>query len=319
MKRIFIFCIIIAAVLLVGFFWWNNGLSPVNISDKSQVIFVVNKGEGVREISNNLRSKNLIKDPVVFFILIKKLGIEKNIQAGDFRLSPSMTAEEIAENLTHGSLDIWVTIPEGKRAEEIAEILRSSLATYDPAWKQNLIENEGYLFPDTYLIPKDADIDLIVSMFKNNFETKYESIAPQDQNKLSKSEIITIASLIEREARFPEDRPLIASVIMNRLELSMPLQIDATIQYLLGYQLDEKSWWKKSLTIDDLKLDSSYNTYQNTNLPPGPISNPGIDSIKAAINPANTDYLYYLSDSSGHNHYSKTLAEHNANIEKYGL
>ncbi|MCL5438363.1 MAG: endolytic transglycosylase MltG [Patescibacteria group bacterium] len=319
MKRILIFCIILVVILVAGLFWWNNGLSPTNKSNKSQVIFVVNKGEGVREISNNLKDKKLIRDPVVFFILIKKLGIEKNIQAGDFRLSPSMSAEEVAENLTHGSLDVWVTIPEGKRAEEIAEILQSNLVTYKPTWKKILIDNEGYLFPDTYLIPKDADINLIISMFKNNFETKYESITPQNKIKLSKNKIITIASLIEREAKYPEDRPLIASVIMNRLELGMPLQIDATIQYILGYQLDEKSWWKKSLTIEDLKLDSPYNTYINVGLPPGPISNPGLDSIKAVINPASTDYFYYLSDKSGHNHYAKTISEHNANIQKYGL
>lgn len=299
--------------------WWNNGSTAVNRRDTSTKIFVVQKGAGIRAIANDLKEQNLIRDPVVFFLLVKKLGLDNKIQAGDFRLSPSMTAEQIAENLTHGTLDIWVTIPEGKRAEEVAEIFKAHLPTYDASWIPELKQHEGYLFPDTYLIPKDAKIDTIITLLTNTFANKYVSIpnAPTDQTP--KERVVIIASLVEREAKLPEDRPLVASVILNRLRIDMPLQIDATVQYALGYQTKEKTWWKRHLTLDDLKLSTNYNTYRNTGLPPGPISNPGLSVLEAVINAPKSDYLYYISDSSGKNHYAKTLDEHNANIKKYGL
>ncbi|MCL4387469.1 endolytic transglycosylase MltG, partial [Patescibacteria group bacterium] len=126
-----------------------------------------------------------------------------------------------------------------------------------------------------------------------------------------------VAYLIEREAKKDEDRPLVASVILNRFNIGMKLDIDATIQYALGYQEDEKRWWKKSLTLDDIKLNSPYNTYRVSGLPPTPISNPGLASLQAVVNPSDTNYLYYITDSKGINHYGKTLEEHNANIQKY--
>lgn len=292
-------------------------LLPVNPMDKASSIFVVNKGDTVREITYNLKTKGFIKNPIVFFLLLKKLGLDKQIQAGDFRLSPSMTAEDIAQNLTHGILDIWITIPEGKRAEEIAEILQKELATYDPSWQSILKSNEGYLFPDTYLIPKDADIKIITALMLDNFEKKFSEITQNINSPLSKEDSVILASLIEREARFPQDRPLVASVMLNRLNIGMKLDIDATVQYALGYQEDKKTWWKKDLTLDDLKINSLYNTYVHAGLPPKPIANPGVASLQAALNPANTEYFYYISDKTGHNHYAKTILEHNANIKKY--
>ncbi|MDO8657973.1 MAG: endolytic transglycosylase MltG [Candidatus Levybacteria bacterium] len=315
-KTIITFSIIIFLLAFLAF-WWKNGLSAPDNRDKNQHIFVVHKGEGVREIANSLKKENLIKDPIVFFLLVKKLGLDGKIQAGDFRLSPSMSAIEIAENLTHGTLDIWVTIPEGKRADEIADILKVKIPTYNETWRIELNKNEGYLFPDTYLFPKDADINSIISLMRDIFEKRYSTIP--NNNNLSKNEIVIIASLIEREAKFENDRPLVASVILNRINIGMALQIDATVQYALGFQENEKTWWKKNLTKQDLEIDSLYNTYLNTELPPTPISNPGLDVLSAVVNPAITDYLYYISDSSGQNHYAKTIEEHNANIRKFGL
>lgn len=316
--------LLIGALLILVFFsllavWWKNGISAVNLQDKRATIFVIEKGQGVREIANKLKNEDLIKDPVVFFLLVKKLGLDGKIQAGDFRLSPSMTISEIAQILTHGTLDIWVTIPEGKRAEEIADILKIKIPSYDESWRTLLAQNEGFLFPDTYLIPKDASSDIVLSLMKNNFEKKFSSIpnAPSDPAKRKK--VVIIASIVEREAKFSEDRSLVASVIFNRLSIWMKLDIDATVQYGLGFQENQKTWWKRGLTRADLKVDSSYNTYINAGLPPTPISNPGIDVLQAVINPAKTDYLYYLSDKLGHNHYAKTLEEHNANIRRYDL
>ena len=318
MKRLIILLIVVVLFLGGTILWWKNGSGAQNPKNQTSQIFVVTKGEGVREIANSLKTKKLIKDPIVFFLQTKRLGLDKEIEAGDFRLSPSMDLNTIIQNLTHGTLDIWVTIPEGLRAEEIAEIFKKNIPSYKPGWTEALASREGYLFPDTYLIPKDADINLVMSILNNNFGKKYNNI-DLGKSGLTQQEIVTVASLVEREAKFAQDRPLVSSVILNRLEIGMKLDIDATVQYALGYQEDKKTWWKKNLTNDDLKISSPYNTYRNASLPPTPISNPGLSSLLSVTNPSKTNYLYYISDKSGHLHFAKTIEEHNANIQKYGL
>lgn len=310
------------AVLLLAVFgslasiYWIYSLGAVDKESRIQKIFVIQKGEGIRQIGNGLKKEGLIKDPVVFFIYIKIKGDDKNIQAGDYRLSPSMDLATITDNLKHGTLDRWITVPEGYRAEEIADILGKNIPSFKKTWRQVLNNNEGYLFPDTYLIPRDADINLIISIMRNNFKAKIQEAGlSEDDPRLER--VIIIASLIEREAKLPSDRPLVASVIKNRLEIGMKLDIDATVQYALGYQEQEKRWWKKNLTLEDLKRNSPYNTYINAGLPRAPISNPGLGAIRAALNFPKTDYLYYVSDSNGRNHYAKTFAEHAKNIQKY--
>lgn len=316
MKRLTVLLIVAVALLALIFVWWENGMSAVNKGDKVKKVFVIKQNETVREIGNSLRKENLIKDPVTFFIFVKIFGKDKNIQAGDYYLSSSMDLKTVVENLNHGTLDKWITFPEGLRAYEIAEILKKNMITYNESWKERLVQNEGYLFPDTYLIPKNADIDLIISIMRNNFDTRITSIGANSKDQSFANNLI-IASLIEREARYPEDMSLVSSVIHNRLEIGMKLDIDATVQYAVGYQEAEKKWWKKNLTVQDLKLASPYNTYRNAGLPPTPISNPGISALRAAINPTQSNYIYYVSDSKGHLHFAKTLAEHNANIQKY--
>lgn len=305
-------------IIVITFFLWNHLISPVDSSDTHKELFVVAKGQGVKAIAHNLKAQKLIQDENIFYLLIKFMGIENKIQAGSFRLSPSFGSEQIAKNLTIGSLDAWVTIPEGKRADEIAAILQKAIPTYQDVWKQKLNENEGYLFPDTYLFPLDADIDQIIHVMRTTFDQKYNTLTNKKPT-MTQHEIVTLASLIEREGKDDQDRPLIASVMYNRLDLGMPLQIDATVQYILGYQPSEQSWWKRHLSFDDLKISSAYNTYTHTNLPPTPIANPGIKSLQAAMEPSNTDYLFYITDKNGINHYAKTNDEHEENIQKYGL
>lgn len=319
MKRLSTLLIILIIFFVGILLWWNHGTAPVNKNDTSQKIFSVEKGLGVREIANKLKKDGLIRDPVAFFILVKELRLDGKIQAGDFRLSPSLSAEEIAKKLTFGTLDIWVTIPEGKRAEEVASLLKDKIPQYSDSWITTLKSYEGYLFPDTYLFPRNADINLIVTIMRNNFDKKYNSIQPNPKNILTKEQIVILASLIEREAKDNEDRPLISSVLHNRLALGMPLQVDATVQYAIGFQSDQNSWWKKDLTLDDLAVASAFNTYKNVGLPPEPIANPGLAALTAAMYPSSTDYLYYITDKSGVTHYAKTLKEQNANIAKYGL
>jgi UPF0755 protein len=305
----------IIAVILIGFFWWNLNLMPVNARDHNEVMFTVPPGSGIKAIARSLQSQGLIRNSFIFTIMTQQSGLDKKIQAGDFRLSPALSSKEIATRLSKGVEDIWVTIPEGKRAEEIAAILKDKIPEYDSSWEDELIKNEGYLFPDTYLIPHNATIDSIVTLLTSTFAERYKAVTTNKTN-LTQQQIVTLASLIEREARHDQDRPLISSVMHNRLDIGMPLQIDATVQYAIGTEGD---WWKKDLTFDDLKVNSPYNTYVVTGLPPGPISNPGLKALQAAANPDNTDYLYYITDKNGVNHYAKTGEEHNANIRRYGL
>lgn len=319
MRKLLTVLVILILAVFVSLLWWTNGIAAVNSQDKIQRDFVIGKGEGVREIANHLKKDGLIKDPIAFFLLVRfKLNIDSKIQAGDHRLSPSMNAEEIAKALIQSSNDVWVTIPEGYRAQEIADLLQKDIKTYKNSWRDKLEKNEGYLFPDTYLFPKESTIDLIISTMRNNFNNKFATVSTSS-SRLTKDQIVTVASLVEREARLPEDRPLVASVIENRLNIGMKLDIDATVQYVLGYQPDEKRWWKKNLTTQDLSINSPYNTYKNPGLPPTPISNPGQASLEAAADPANTNYLYYISDKTGKNHYAETIEQQNANIKRYGL
>lgn len=317
MKKLFTFFVLCIITVGAVFLWWQNGLSATDKNNTTQEIFVIEEGVGVREIANKLKKQNLIKDPIVFFLLVKQKGIDKKIQAGDFRLAPSMGALQIAEELTHGTLDVWITIPEGRRAEEIAEILEARISTYEDSWIEELKKHEGYLFPETYLIPKQATIGLIVDKLTTTFEEKYKTL--ENPHNYAKERVVIVASLIEREARLDNDRPIIASVIYNRLGIGMKLDIDATLQYMLGYQEDEKRWWKKGLTNEDKKISSAYNTYMRAGLPPTPIANPGLAALKAALNPANTNYLYYITDKDGVNRYAEDFEAHEANIERYGL
>lgn len=317
MKKFGILILILAAILLGGYFYWIIGLSPVNPKDKQTQVFVIAKGAGLKEIAGKLETAGLIKNRIIFFIYTRLNKYESKIQAGDFRLSPSMTTPQIAESLTHGTLDIWVTIPEGKRASEIAETLKTNIPTHNDTWKSILVSNEGYLFPDTYLVPKDAEIEMIVNLMKNNFESKYLEV--KTNTKLNKAEIVILASLIEREAITNEEKPIIAGILMNRLNADIALQVDATIQYAKGQNQINKKWWEP-VTIEEYKsVKSDYNTYLFTGLPPGPIANPGLEALKAAANPTDTDFLYYIHDKNGKIRYAKTLREHEVNIEKYGL
>jgi len=306
MKKLFrlgIFSVI--AALIVGFLFYQWAISSVNKKDKTEIIFVIPQGQAAKVIGKRLKQTNLIKNQLVFELLIDRKNYANKLQAGDFRLSPSMNLDKIIETLAHGTLDFWITFPEGLRVEEYAEKLTAK-SDIDP---QSFIlaakPYEGRLFPDTYLIPQNASAEEITNILVDNFNQK----SPTKDKHL-----IIIASLIERETKHQQDRSLVSSILHNRLDIGMALQIDATVQYVFGKQ---GQWWPKDLTIEQLKTFSPYNTYQISSLPPGPIANPGLAALKAAINPANTNYLYYVSDSGGFNHYAEDLEGHQQNIAKY--
>lgn len=315
--RLGVLAVVIFLFLTVGLIWWQQGTAPVNPFNKTPKIFVVGKGEGVRTIASRLKKDNLIKDQVAFFLLIKKMGIDQDIQAGDFRLNQAMNAQTVAQTLTKGMVDLWVTILEGWRSEEIALKLASDLQLPESQFLK--YSQEGYMFPDTYLIPKEATAAAIAQILKDNFRQKVTEELQKEATKsgLTLKETIILASIVEKEANGEEDRSLIAGILLRRLKSGWPLQADATLQYALGYQPEERTWWKKNLTDLDKKFKSPYNTYLNIGLPPEPIGNPGLASIKAVIYPEKSDFWYYLHDPTGGVHFAKTIEEHEINIDKY--
>ena len=289
--------------LIYGYWRWAN--LPVDIDNQIEQVFVVPQGQATSVIAQRLAREKLIKSALVFRLAVEQKGLGGKLQAGDFRLNRAMALGTIMDNLTHGRLDFWITFPEGLRVEEYAERLaeksKIDLAEFILAAKPL----EGQLFPDTYLIPNTAATEDIVSLLTNTFTKK----SPTPERRM-----LIIASLIEREAKHDADRKLVSSVIHNRLNIGMALQIDATVQYVLG---KSGAWWPINITFEDLRIKSPYNTYLNIGLPPAPIANPGLASLRAAMDPAETDYLYYVSDSGGFNHYAVTLEEHQTNIAKY--
>jgi len=317
MKRIKIAVLLTILTLLVGYFIYAEGSLPVDKNNKGTSVFVVNKGEGLNSIIKKLANEDLIRNKVVFYTVALQMGIEKKIQAGDFRLNKRMTAKEIADALTHGTVDEWITIVEGLRKEEIAQKLTPQFSFSEISFIEQA--KEGQLFPDTYLIPKTASLDAIITIMELNFKKKMaETRKERLYEKRSDREILILASLVEREAKFADDRQLVASIILKRAQNDWPLQIDATIQYALGYQRKEKTWWKRELALEDLKVDSTYNTYERKGLPPAPICNPGLASLKAAITAdPSTPYWYYVNDKTGRIRPAKTLEEHAENIRKF--
>jgi UPF0755 protein len=237
------------------------------------------------------------------------------LKSGIYDLAPVKNMKELLDALSKGGrpLEIKVTIPEGFTTMDIADRLYSSKIVKDKDAFYNYIKPfEGYLFPDTYNFYEDMPFDAIVKKFTDRFN----EVVPKDYDELvktkglTKKEAIILASIVEKEAKFDEDRPLVASVFLNRLAIGMPLQADSTILYALG---THKEWLSK----EDYQIDSPYNTYKYAGLPPTPICNPGLKSIMAIPDAPKTDYYYFMTTPDGKAIFAKTLSEHEANLRKY--
>ena len=306
--------IIIPVVILTV--WVNQTLSPVGDPGREK-IFVVKNGEGTSVLSQRLQKEGLIRNTFIFRLYLKLTGLDKQIQAGSFKLSPEQSVKEISLALTRGRLDKWITIIEGLRKEEIAATLEKD---FDIDREKFLrAAREGELFPDTYLIPVGADEEKILAILDKNFKKKFSDDlrTKATNNGFTQKEVLTLASIVEREARSKEERPVIAGILIKRWREGLSIAADATIQYALGYSNEEKSWWRKNLTEEDLKINSPYNTRLKTGLPPAPICNPGLASIKAVVSPGESSYYFYLHDVDGKVHYARTFEEHQQNIRKY--
>lgn len=330
-KRKFRFLATALAAALVffiaGFFWWKWATLPVSPKMAKSQIFVVKKGENLTSVANRLDQEGLIKSSLAFKVLVLTQGLSGKIQAGDFRLQPSLSTPEIAYVLTHGTLDIWLTFPEGWRKEEFGRRLVANLEDFSyPQFSDLTRDLEGYLFPDTYLIPKEASPSAVIKIFTNNFERNFSldlELATKEKG-LSKEQVVILASIVERESRAEKDRPIIAGILLKRWRKNWPLQADATIQYSIGSERcnktfipEEKCNYWEPVGKADLKINTLYNTYKYKGLPLTPICNPGLSSIKAVIYPQESELWFYLSDKEGKIHYAKTAEEHEENIEKY--
>lgn len=304
-------------------YWLGKITQPVS-DDTSFKDFVIQKGTTATQVGRNLKEAGLVQNAFVFKFYVQLTGMSGKIQSGEYRLSPSYSLSQIVAQFLKGPVEIWVTIPEGLRREEVAVRFSKTLEK-DSIFVEDFLslsrQNEGKLFPDTYLFPKDASASSVVNKMVNTFDSKTKELS--QGNDLGFNELLTLASLLERETITDAERPVVAGIILKRLEAGWPLQIDAAVQFAVAGTrfrnqdpLGVENWWP-ILTREDLEINSPYNTYKFGGLPPGPIASPGLASLKAAWNPEESEYWYYIHDNDGKIHYGRTLDEHNANIAKY--
>jgi UPF0755 protein len=277
-------------------------------------IVTVSDGESLEQITNGLQDARIIRYAFIFRSAVILLGGERRVAAGDYLLEKPENALTLAWRFAFGQTDIAlvkITIPEGWNIKQISDYLPTRLPNFSTVEFQNLAtSSEGYLFPDTYFVTPLITPESMVEKMENNFQQKIVSVSQIKNFGKPLSDVVIMASMLEDEAKTTADRQIVAGILWKRLSLGMPLEVDSTISYITGKNLDE-------LTAADLKIDSPYNTYLHTGLPPTPIDNPGLDSLTAAVTPTTTNYLYYLSDKNGIIHYAVTFAEHQKNVAEY--
>lgn len=290
-------------VILNSFFWNAPG------EFENDTLVEIESGETLSEVSEKLKESNIIRSEFWFKIGVYFSDKTHGVKAGDYFFDEPQKVFTVSNRLAKGEYGLKparVTIPEGLNVFQIADIFEERFDLFD---KKDFIEMapEGYLFPDTYFFLPNTRAEDVIERMKMNFEEKIKSVAGKinDSGK-SLEEIIKVASIVEEEAITFEDRRKVSGIIWKRLSINMPLQVDATFIYVNGKNTYE-------LTLEDLEIDSPYNSYRNTGLPPTPISNPGMESILAAIDPEETEYLYFLSDLAGNMYYAKDFEGHQVN------
>jgi UPF0755 protein len=313
-RLLILLALALVSVLYGGYLLTNAVFS--GDEEDTAVTVVVEKGDTLSSVADKLEEAGVIESSTLFKLGVRLEGEDTEIKPGEYRFSPGEDSDEILETLSSGDSisTIEVTIPEGLTLKQTAQVIEEETgipaAEFEEAAKKtdyryaflddpDIETIEGFLFPKRYEFEKDTDASQIVDRLLEQYlvETKdLDFEEAQDRLNLTEYELVTVASIIEKEAANDEERPLVASVIYNRIRANMPLQVDATIQYAL----DEP---KEDLSLVDLKIESPYNTYKNPGLPPSPVASPGRESIRAALEPAKTDYLYYVLEANSEEHF----------------
>ncbi|MBH30759.1 MAG: aminodeoxychorismate lyase [Candidatus Marinimicrobia bacterium] len=291
----------------------------------SPVTIKVKKGASLKEIGDDLQAKNVITDSETFVIATRMMGHETTIRAGVFALSDLRSNYHIVQQLVNGTPILRkITIPEGMKKEQVAAIFQDKLEIDEETFislckdvdfiKSLGIEGsslEGFLFPDTYQFFEGESTERIIETMVSQYQKLFkEELGHRlEVYGLTELEMVTLASIIEGEAIYDSERPLISSVYHNRLNIKMRLQADPTIQYIINDG-------PRRLLKRDLKIESPYNTYLNYGLPPGPINSPGLESLRAAVSPADADFLFFVANGEGYHTFSRTEAEHNVAKKK---
>jgi len=303
-----ILCLALCALVLYVYAQYLNTPTPSFPTGRD---IVVEEGGTVNSVAEQLEREGVIRSSLYLYYILTKNFPESYIHAGVYVFDTPTSTYEIAHALTQGSPKVplfQMTFPEGFKADDIANYLPPELQELN---FENVKQHEGYLFPDTYFIASHTTADEIVKLLLNTFTDK---LAPYQEeiaaSTFSEKDVVILASILEREAKDKTSKKIVSGILQNRLTDGMPLQVDATFDYILGKASHE-------LTIDDLAMDSPYNTYIHTGLPPAPIANPGLEAIEAVLEPTVTDYYYYLTDSDGVFHYAKTFEDHKRNKERY--
>ena len=328
---IIILFFLLSIIAMASFLYVENKINQPFGDNNIQKEFVIENGQGVKEIAANLKKNNLIVGSDYFEIYVWRKKIAGQLQAGKYDLSAAMAIPEIAGILVGGRIksnEIAVTIPEGFTLEEIEkrlaekglvkkdEFLENELTNFSQYsfWEDEMDKKnvEGFLFPDTYKFYRETTSQKIAEKMLDNFDKKLSPEIREEIKKQNKTvlETIILASIVEKEAGREEDIKKVASVFLNRLAADYPLQSDATINYVVGEG-------RRKASYEDLQTDSPYNTYKYNNLPPAPICNPGLNAIKAVVYPVETNYFYFLTDPEGQAYFAETFEEHQRNRAKY--
>ena len=326
LKRFIVLSIIIPC-LFVGLFaaWFGHVLLTPKKEIGEDQLFIVREGATLKEVAASLEKFGMVKARFPVIVWGKLHGYDRQIKAGEYSLNRTMTPIEILEKLIKGNILTYsVTIPEGFTAHQIADLLHEKGLCDKEAFLSSVhdasvdqedgiagTDLEGYLYPDTYKFARGISPVSIVRMMVMRFREKMEPLREKvEESGMTMNEIVTLASIVEKETGSAEERPVIASVFFNRLKKGMRLESDPTVIYGIAD-------FNGNLTKEDLNRPGPYNTYTEKGLPPGPIASPGIDSIRAVLYPSNTDFLFFVSKNDGTHYFSKTLREHNRAVRTY--
>ncbi len=313
---------------------WDDGLlTRARDPGGPEQDFEVQQGESVSSICERLASAGIISDGSLLRDYLVYTGLDTTLQAGSYQLSPAMSVIDVARKMQDATpADVTFVVLPGWRLEEVAASLPTSglkiapeefvaAAGRPPAgfdFLAGATTTEGFLYPESYVIPRTTTVDQLVERLVRDF-SQHVGVDLQEgfaRQGLTTYQAVILASIVQREAMHPEEAPVIASVYLNRLKIGMKLDADPTVQYALGYNPGQQTWWTNPLGVDDLKISSAFNTYENGGLPPSPIDSPGLTALQAVASPADTPYFYFSArcDNSGYHSFAQTFDEHIKNL-----